>query len=149
MRYKFRTDDEQFAIWHSQHKKLVLSDLINKKSTLCTGYAFLVKELAGLAGIECEVIDGFGKVGNKSLKNMKIPNHAWNAVKLNGKWYLCDPTWSSGFIDGDTYLFKFNYNDAYFLMDPQVFAKEHRPIDEKWLLTSTDKKFPVTASSGY
>ena len=145
--YKYQADSEEFQKWHEEHKKYVITRLLKEKQTLCSGYTFLVKELATLAGIDCEIVDGFGKVGKTSLKNMKLPNHSWNSVKLNGKWYLCDPTWSSGYIDGDTYLFKFNYNDAYFLMDPQLFAEEHRPLDEKWTLVQTEKKFPVTASS--
>ena len=144
--YKYQANSEGFDKWHEEHKKFVIARLLKEKQTLCSGYTFLIKELAGLAGLECEIVDGFGKVGKTALKNMKLPNHSWNAVKLNNKWYLCDATWSSGYIDGDTYLFKFNYNDAYFLMDPNLFAEEHRPLDDKWSLEKAST-FSVTASS--
>ena len=131
-RTKLKNDTIQLNNWNKKFKKEVFHMLSTKKKTLCTGYAYLVQELASLAGLECEIINGYGKT-NKSFKYIKMPNHSWNAVKLNGKWYLSDATWSSGFID-DRYLFKFNYNNDYFLMKPKDFANEHRPIDIKWYL---------------
>ena len=138
-RRKFKTDSIKLNSWNEEFRIEMFDKLLKEKRTLCTGYTYLIKELASLAGLECEIVDGYGKTTNTALKNMKIPNHSWNAIKLSGKWYLSDATWSSGFIDGDTYVFEFNYNDAYFLMSPKTFAKEHRPIDEKWALLSTSK----------
>jgi transglutaminase/protease-like cytokinesis protein 3 len=133
-RRKFKNDSLLLNNWNDTFKREVFQILLKDKRTLCTGYTYLIKELASLAGLECEIVDGYGKTGKTALKNMTTPNHSWNAVKLNNKWYLADATWSSGFIDGDTYLFEFNYNDAYFLMEPQQFAEEHRPIEKKWAL---------------
>jgi len=131
-RRKYKNDTPQLNSWNKTFKKKVFSKLLKQKKTLCSGYSYLVKELATLAGLECEIVDGYGKV-SASFKSLRIPNHSWNAIKLNDKWYLCDATWSSGFID-ETYLFKYNYNDAYFLMEPEEFAKSHRPLDSEWLL---------------
>lgn len=131
-RRKLKDDLMLLNNWNKTFKKEVFHRLSKQKKTLCTGYAFLIRELATLAGLECEIINGYGKT-SASFKSIKMPNHSWNAIKLNGKWYLCDATWSSGFID-DRYLFKFNYNDAFFLMAPEEFAKQHRPIDSEWLL---------------
>jgi transglutaminase/protease-like cytokinesis protein 3 len=52
---------------------------------------------------------------------------------LNGKWYLCDATWSSGYLDEKDSFIKV-YNDGYFLTDPILFGKSHLPTDSNWSL---------------
>lgn len=131
-RAKLISNSTKLNNWNTTFKKEVFNSLIKDKKTLCSGYAYLVKKLANLAGLECEIINGYGKTST-SFKSIKFPNHAWNAIKLNNKWYLCDATWSSGFITED-FTFKFNYNNDYFLMHPEDFAKSHKPLDEKWFL---------------
>jgi len=135
-RRQLNGNPEQLNLWNKTFKRNMFRKLLNEKKTLCTGYAFLVKELSNLAGLDCEIVTGYGKTTN-SFKDLKMPNHAWNVVKLNGKWYLCDATWSSGFIDED-YSFTFNFNNDYFLMSPEVFAKNHKPLNAKWLLIKDD-----------
>ena len=60
--------------------------------------------------------------------------NSWNAVKLNGQWYLCDPTWASGTPTGPNQEFVFTYNDGFFLADPQLFAVNHYPLEPEWSL---------------
>ena len=133
-RKKLKNDPEGLGQWNNHFKKEVFNKLLHKKKTLCTGYAYLLKELSNLAGIESEIIYGYGttRIIKSDFQNM--PNHSWNVVKLNGKWYLCDATWSSGFTDMSTFLFEFNFDNAFFLMEPTEFVKSHRPIEEKWTL---------------
>lgn len=139
-RRKYKDDSLKLAEWNTAFSKKLFQRLLEDKKTLCTGYSFLVRELAQIAGLQCEMIDGFGKTGHTALEKLSEPNHSWNAIKLNNKWYLCDPTWSAGYIEGDTYFFKFNFYDEYFLMDPVKFASEHRPLDEKWRLFEAETK---------
>jgi len=131
-RRKFKNDVKQLENWNKTFRKDVFKELLNNKKTLCSGYAYLVKVLANYAGLESKIINGYGKT-SASFKSIKTPNHAWNAIKLNNKWYLCDATWASGFIN-EAFLFTFNYNDAFFLMEPQKFAESHKPFDANWLL---------------
>lgn len=133
-REKLKNDSEALRLWNNQFKKEIFTRLLQEKETLCTGYAYLIKELSNLAGLDCEIIYGYGQLNNVKFENLDAPNHTWNAVKLNGKWYLCDATWSSGFTDLSTLRFEFKYDDTYFLMEPSEFAKSHRPIDEEWTL---------------
>ena len=136
-RRKLQNNPSALHQWNRNHSKEIFARLRHKKKTLCTGYAYLVKELANLAGLECELIHGYGLLSTKQIDTMDIPNHSWNAIKLDGTWYLCDATWSSGIINMDTYEFEFNYNDSFFLMDPLQFAKTHKPLEEKWTLLDT------------
>ncbi len=131
---KFKNDSEALRLWNNQFKKEVFTRLLLKKETLCTGYAYLIKELSNLAGLECEIIYGYSQENNVKIENLNSPNHSWNAIKLNGKWYLCDATWSSGFQDMSTSMFEFEFADSYFLMEPSEFAKSHRPMNEEWRL---------------
>src|SRR5690606_12898203 len=106
------------------------------KKTMCTGYAYLIKEMCFLANIESKIIDGYGRTTASNVDSLETINHSWNAVKLNNKWYLCDATWSSGYTLNN-YLFIKDYNDGYFLTDPILFATNHYPIDKKWFLNIT------------
>jgi len=137
-RKNLKNDPESLAVWNAKFKKEVFNRLRHKKETLCTGYAYLVKEMSNLAGLECEIINGKGPTNKMKFEDLDGPNHSWNAIKLHGKWYLCDPTWSSGVIDMSAFLFEFNYEDTYFLMEPSTFAEDHQPLDTRWLLLAQD-----------
>jgi len=111
--------------WNRNFARRVYATLLREHKTICTGYAYLVRELAICAGLECGIVHGFTKTSKTKKNNSANPNHSWNTVLLNGKWYSCDPTWSSGQINGQTRKFIKNYNDRYFLPDPSAFAQTH------------------------
>ncbi len=134
-RKKLKNDSLSYIKWNTNYKKIAFKKLVKHKKTMCTGYAYLIKELCYLADIECEIIDGYGRTVISNIESLELLNHSWNAVKLNNKWYLCDATWSSGYaIDG---VFVKDYNDGYFLTEPLLFAKNHYPLYKKWLLDNT------------
>ncbi|WP_055435525.1 transglutaminase domain-containing protein [Lacinutrix algicola] len=134
-RKKLNNDSLAYIKWNNKYKKTVYKRLINNKKTMCTGYAYLIKELCFFANIECEIVDGYGRSTIANVNSLEMANHSWNAVKLNNKWYLCDATWSSGYIVANA-LFINDYNDGYFLTDPILFAKNHYPLNKKWLLNN-------------
>ncbi|WP_299246805.1 transglutaminase domain-containing protein [uncultured Aquimarina sp.] len=132
-REKLRHDSISFMKWNHEYKKVVFKKLLKHKKTMCTGYAYLIKELCFLANIPCEIIDGYGRSVESNIKELEMANHSWNAVQLNGKWYLCDATWASGYLN-EYNTFVTAYNDGYFLTDPVLFGKNHFPLEQKWLL---------------
>lgn len=155
-REKYKSDSLRLKDWNYNFRKKVFKTLLEDKRTICTGYAFLIKELAELSNLECEIIQGFGKTSSTTKKELSTPNHSWNAIKLNRKWYLCDATWASGIQNSNTLNFEFQYNDGFFLTNPQLFAFNHYPIHSKWLLinknTSTFKTFlesPILYGKAY
>ncbi len=135
-RKQFQNDSIQYMQWNNQYKKTVFKKLFKNKKTMCTGYAYLIKELCFLANIDCKIINGYGRSTRANIERLELANHSWNAVKINNKWYLCDATWSSGYMSNES-TFVHAYNDGYFLTDPVLFAKNHYPIDTKWLLNET------------
>ena len=74
-----------------------IEKIMKSRSTICLGYAQLMDSLCKLAGIENYTIFGYAKDEFYDIKDSIYGhNHAWNAVKLEGKWYLYDVTWSTG-----------------------------------------------------
>lgn len=137
-RIKYQNDSLKLHTWNINFSKTLFKTLQKRKRTICTGYAYLVRELASFADIDCKIVQGYSKTSATQIDKLTAPNHSWNAVKLNGKWYLCDPTWASGIVNLETNRFQFQYNDGYFLTTPALFALNHFPSDKSWLLTTAN-----------
>lgn len=133
-RHRFKNNNIKLKAWNDDFKKTLFKKLLKNKTTICTGYAYLVRELAQLANLECEIVQGYGRVSTTDIENIELPNHSWNAIKIDDKWYLCDPTWASGIPNPKTNRFTFQYNDGFFLAEPELFAVNHFPLEEKWWL---------------
>ena len=132
-RKEFKNDSLGYVSWNKEFATVALKKLWKHKKTMCTGYAYLIKEMTVMANIECEIVDGFARSFETNIEELNDFNHSWNAVRLNNKWYLCDATWSSGYMINGT-IFAQDYNDGYFLTDPVLFAKNHFPRNKKWFL---------------
>ena len=133
-RNKFEDDSLKLEAWNDQFKTKLFNKLRRRKKTICSGYSYLLSELSKLANIECRMINGFGRTSTTSLSDLNSTNHSWNAVKLNEKWYLCDPTWASGIVDTYNHEFTIDYIDGLFLTEPSFFSVSHFPLDSKWTL---------------
>ncbi|SFZ94456.1 Transglutaminase-like superfamily protein [Flaviramulus basaltis] len=133
-RKKFKNDSIAFSNWNSQVQAKVFERLLKDRKTICSGYAYLLKELTTLIDIPCEIVDGYSRTVTSNVNKIDVPNHSWNAVKLNDKWYLVDATLASGYFYINLNKFIKNYNDGYFLAEPELFSKNHYPLDKKWLL---------------
>jgi len=111
-----------------------------RRAAVCEGYARLMIALGKAAGIEIAYVTGFIRDSTRRLAISDDPwdtssrdalegvMHAWNAVELDGKWYLIDATWDdpTGHDTTTTYLFT----------PPKLMAYDHFPEDAKWQLRS-------------
>ncbi len=129
---RWKDQPEKLEAWNRKFAPKVFHTLRTKRSTLCTGYAYLLRELSRHAGLAAEVVDGYGRTASSNIGGDGLINHSWNAVKLDGRWYLSDPTWSSGYIRDGRFIAE--YNDIYFLADPALFVLSHYPKDTRWIL---------------
>ncbi|MEP6737692.1 MAG: transglutaminase domain-containing protein, partial [Chryseolinea sp.] len=127
-------DSNALNIWNKKISHKVIKDLIDQHTTICTGYAYLIRELSICAGLDCKVIDGYGRNVQSNIGGDGILNHSWNAIRLNDKWYLCDATWSAGSYDMKNSMYTRKFDDAYFLSDPTFFVLKHYPVDSAWIL---------------
>ncbi len=111
------------------------SEMLRSRKSVCEGYANMVQALCEGSGLECVKISGYSKgYGFRPGQTFagKPTDHAWNAVKIDGKWYLLDSTWGAGYVDGRNYIQKFSKH--YFLTPPEKFIYDHLPEDSKWQL---------------
>jgi transglutaminase/protease-like cytokinesis protein 3 len=109
--------------------------VVKKNKAVCIGYSILLKEMCNSAGIECEVISGYSKTKTKDInRKLKDTDHAWNAVKLYGKWYLLDVTWASSYFEIDKRKHIKSYNELFYLTPPDIFIANHYPKDKNWQL---------------
>jgi hypothetical protein len=106
--------------------------VLRRRVAVCDGYAKLFKTLCDYAGVESEVILGYGKCFLEKDQKFRT-NHTWNAVRIDSNWYLLDVTWASGYV---TYLNEFvkHTDESYFLTPPQQFVLDHYPEDLRWTL---------------
>lgn len=102
---------------------------LQSRRTVCTGFALLFKELLTRAGVEAVTVKGFSRYADAQagLPTGAI-DHEWNAVRLDGDWYLFDVTWAS------TTAQTGKVNDFYFMTDPQAFISQHYPMNNRWQL---------------
>ncbi|WP_159439001.1 transglutaminase domain-containing protein [Maribacter ulvicola] len=132
-RKRFAKDRQAFLNWNTSITPKVFKNLLEHRKTACTGYAYMIKEMANLAGFNCKIINGYGRTPTLLLKEDSTPNHSWNKVQINNNWYVCDATWSAGetTVVNGTPFFQANYFDGYFLANPELFAKNHFPINKE------------------
>ncbi len=124
--FSFQSDEEK-----------VKKTLLTKKG-ICEDYALVFNNLCRKLGYESYLVGGY----TKDLTKIEIrEGHAWNVIKIKGKWYCFDPTWSAGGINQNIFYKKFN--DSWFKVPPNEFIYTHVPYDPIWQLT----EHPVIAKT--
>ena len=107
---------------------------------VCSGYARLYKNIGIYLGLNIECVNCYAKgVSYEPGQKMTSTNHEYNVINLNNKWYPIDSTWGAGHIEGRNYVKEFN--EFYYLANPELLIKTHFPADEKWQLT--EKKYTL------
>lgn len=114
--------------------------VLKRRKAVCDGYSELMLKMGQAVGIKIKKIQGFAKgYGYAIGDSVKKPNHAWNAVQINGTWYLLDSTWDAGSVNKDTKRFVPNKGDyKYFLANPTSFIHSHFPEQPKWQLLNNE-----------
>ena len=97
--------------------------------SVCAGYANLFHAMAQDAGLESRVVVGDTR---KPDGNISGEGHAWNAVRIDSKWYLVDVTWDAGYVNGSEYTAR--YQTEYFMAPPEIFGLDHLPDEPQWQL---------------
>ncbi len=113
-------------------KDVASKKVLKRRVTICEGYSNLFADLADLAGLRSVVIPGhskgYGFVPGQPIK--VLLNHAWNAVKIEGSWYLLDATWGAGHLN-DNKRFAKSFTPHYFLTPPEEFIYDHYPEEKR------------------
>jgi transglutaminase/protease-like cytokinesis protein 3 len=114
-------------------EKNVIKKTLERRKGVCSGYAYLFKELCENVGVTSEIVHGYTKKYTTGQKNNKV-NHTWNVVNIDGSWKLLDITWASR-EDNSNLL-----NSFWFFTSPKDFIYSHYPEEKKWTLL----KNPIT-----
>lgn len=130
---------DQNSLKASVKKNQTAESVWQNRIAVCEGYANLFSEMCKSIGIESRIIKGYVK--NFTGNDFKFPNHAWNAVKIRGKWELLDVTWASVNNEGSFLTNKNVKNnidrhklDIFFLVHPKRMILTHLPEDPYWQL---------------
>ncbi|XP_073677008.1 kyphoscoliosis peptidase-like [Garra rufa] len=128
--------DVKGYLGHSQ-KVFSPEQVILTGRAVCSGYSSVCVQMCREAGIECREVSGHSKgagyqLGQSFQKNKS--DHSWNAVRLDGQWYLLDACWGAGYVDTDKEAFIQRYEEYYFLTDPETFIDAHYPKEKEWQL---------------
>ena len=110
------------------------SEVFKTKLAVCEGYSNLFLQMCSYAGIKSTKISGYARGAGFSISdNEQInSNHAWNAVFLDGNWYLVDSTWDAGYLKGRH--FKQEYETSYLFLEPENMIYTHYPEIKMWQL---------------
>jgi len=104
--------------------------VIKNKKAICAGYSELFRYMCALAGVESIVIHGYSKGYGYNGTLGPSTDHAWNAVKINKKWYLVDVTWDAGYLAYNSFIKK--YSTDYLFLDSRPFLYTHLPQENKY-----------------
>ncbi|CAF1378502.1 unnamed protein product [Adineta steineri] len=105
------------------------------KKGVCAGYGNIYKYLCDQLQMPCERVSGYSKgYGFDDREGAPTEtDHAWNAVEIDGHWYLIESTWGAGKLN-DNKAFERQLDSYYFLPRPNEMIYHHLPEDEKWQL---------------
>lgn len=114
------------------------SALLAPYSTVCDGYSKAFKMLCDENNIPCIIVVGYaGNVG-----------HAWNYVKMGGRWYAIDSTWDD--LDGSSNI----CSDEFFMMGSgtsdtygRAFSATHTATGDRY--TNVTLVYPDLSASAY
>lgn len=120
--------------WKKRFDKLYKRHTILNRMTICEGYAWILETMCREAGLSCVSVSGHVRTKDSKIGVRAKPNHAWNAIKIDNKWYLSDPTWASGWVNDILTRYVKDFDEVYFLASPDEFIANHFPTDTQWTL---------------
>jgi transglutaminase-like putative cysteine protease len=103
--------------------------VLQSRRAVCAGYSNLFAAMGKAVGEDVVTLSG-DAYSPRSEKEFE--SHAWNAVRIEGEWYLVDVTWDAGHVKGD--FFARGYKTTYLFMPPKEFLATHIPDEPAWQL---------------
>ena len=126
-------------------KKLLSALLADHDSVVCESYAKAYKALCNAVGLPCMFVAG---CGTSVPGQFESNNHAWNYIRIDGKWYAIDCTQDDfdkdiKFQDEKYYvnatMYKYFYNNKYFTGGSSA---DHRVAGKLLSNSSVEFDFP-------
>lgn len=118
--------DESYTLQYSAYGALV------NGTAVCQGYANILYRMLRECGVPCRLITGTG------VSSAGRGSHAWNIVRLGGRWYDMDSTWDDAYQDAGLSA------RPYFLRGSSSFDGAHIR-DENYTASTFNAAYPVSA----
>ena len=110
---------------------ITADEVLKRRITVCDGYSMLFEALARAAGLEVVIVSGYAKAyGVPEYSKFTAENHAWNLVRLDGRWQTIDPTWGAGYAFQDRYVRQ--RDTVYFVAQADEIKFTHWPVEAWW-----------------
>ncbi len=123
-----------------EYGDLSADKVLRSRSAVCDGYSNLFDALAAAVGLESVHVSGYAKGTGYSVgRSFAAPNHAWNAVRVEGRWELVDCTWAAGSL-GENGRYEKSFEPYYFMPPPEELLFTHLPLEPRWQLAAA----PIT-----
>jgi len=111
-------DTEGYSTGNISSDSYTAEGLFKTGRAVCDGYSKAFQQMAESAGFEAIKVNGIG-FNSKG----QTETHAWNQVKVDGKWYNIDVTWDDPVTNGDIGFDNLRYK--YFLVPDSIIYKDH------------------------
>lgn len=125
---------------------LSVQQAFSKREGLCDEYTDLLSSFCKQIGVPCIRIEGYVQEGHDADDRPKDVNHSWNALFLDGSWWLCDLFWATVVLqapkEGPKY-FDRRLTEKYYLAQPSAFIDDHLPCSPIFQFDP----YPITAES--
>lgn len=133
-------------------------DVLMSFSTNRGTFSRMYEVMCNYSEIHCVTVSGYAK-GVDYLPGDKfcglLPNHSWNVIYIRGSWQLVDVHWAARYLSSGKNVPEnvvYEYDDFYFMMEPQQAVYSHFPEDQRWqllpvaLTLSQFENLPLTKS---
>ena len=109
--------------------------VLQNRKAVCEGYSNLYLALGREMGLAIEKVSGYAKgYGYTNERKFSKTDHAWNVIKVEGKWKIFDSTWGGGHgsnVNGEL-VSKKDFDDYWFNVDPYESIFNHLPEDNRF-----------------
>lgn len=102
-------------------------------SAVCDGISKAYSVMCAIEGIDCVRVTGDDGLGGE---------HAWNKVKISGKWYLSDATWGNAPSSDKDGVKKEYLSYQYFLFTDRQRSESDGYINQNYLYYLADTEYP-------
>jgi hypothetical protein len=119
--------------------------VLYSRKAVCDGFSNLYLELGQAMGLTIAKVGGYSK-GYGFYEGMKFTkaDHAWNVIKISGRWRVFDATWGHGSADkvNGKLVSKKQYSNYWFNIDPYEAIFNHFPqnTNMEFILPGIDLK---------
>jgi hypothetical protein len=111
-----------------------IKNAVLTKKGVCIHYAEVFNDIVKKTGVKSYLVHGYTRQNGK----VDVLSHAWCAARIDGAWWLFDPTWGSGYVDKKKFFKKIN--NLHYKVAPSQYVATHMPFDYLWQFLN----YPVT-----